>query len=39
MICSREELGLSKNDEPDHGIWILGESFADKLGTPINTIS
>jgi phenylalanyl-tRNA synthetase beta chain len=39
MICSREELGLSKNDEPDHGIWILGENFADKLGAPMNTIS
>ena len=32
MICSREELGLNKNDEPDHGIWILGDEFADKLG-------
>lgn len=39
MICSREELGLPKNNEPDHGIWLLGEIFADKLGKPINTIS
>lgn len=39
MICSREELGLPKNNEPDHGIWLLGENFADKLGKPINTIS
>ena len=38
MICSRTELGLSKNDEPDHGIWLLGEEFADKLGTPMREI-
>lgn len=35
MICSREELGLQRGDEPDHGIWILGEKFADKIGTPL----
>ena len=39
MICSREELGLQKGDEPDHGIWLLGEEFASKLGTSINSIS
>ncbi len=38
MICSREELGLNKNDEPDHGIWILGDSFADKLGSPVREL-
>ncbi len=35
MICSREELGLQRGDEPDHGIWLLGDEFAEKLGTPI----
>jgi len=35
MICSREELGLNKNDEPDHGIWILGDEFSEKLGIPV----
>ncbi len=39
MICSREELGLQKGDEPDHGIWLLGETFAEKVGTPIKEIS
>lgn len=39
MICSREELGLPKGDEPDHGIWILGDDFADRLGKPMNTLS
>lgn len=39
MICSREELGLPRNDEPDHGIWLLGEAFSEKLGTSINSIS
>lgn len=39
MICSRDELGLPKGDEPDHGIWVLGDSFAHKLGAPINTLS
>ncbi len=38
MICSREELGLNKNDEPDHGIWILGDEFSEKLGTPIQNL-
>ncbi len=38
MICSREELGLQRGDEPDHGIWILGDEFAEKLGTPLQKL-
>ncbi len=39
MICSRTELGLAAGDEPDHGIWLLGEQFADKLGTPLKDLA
>ncbi len=38
MICSREELGLQRGEEPDHGIWILGEEFANKLGASLQTL-
>ncbi len=40
MICSRTELGLAKNDEPDHGIWLLpAEKFENLIGTPINELA
>ncbi len=35
MICSREELGLDRGDEPDHGIWLLDDNFAEKLGEKV----
>ncbi len=35
MICSRTELGLERGDEPDHGIWLLDDKFATKLGEKI----
>ena len=35
MICSRTELGLSQNGEPDHGIWLLEDKFENLIGTPI----
>jgi phenylalanyl-tRNA synthetase beta chain len=38
MICSRDELGLPKGDEPDHGIWILPAECEAVLGTPLNTL-
>lgn len=39
MICSREELGLPKNDEVDHGIWLLSDNFAEKLGEKVCDIA
>ncbi len=39
MICSREELGLEKGDEPDHGIWLLDDDFAEKLGEKVRDIA
>lgn len=38
MICSRTELGLPQGDEPDHGIWLLGEKFADKVGKKVRDL-
>ena len=35
MICSREELGLPRQNEPEHGIWLLDDNFAGKLGEKI----
>ena len=37
MLCSAGELGLTENDFPGagEGILILGEEFADKIGTDI----
>ena len=39
MICSREELGLEKGDEVDHGIWLLDDIFAEKLGEKVCEIA
>ncbi|MCF7846861.1 MAG: hypothetical protein K9M51_02295 [Candidatus Gracilibacteria bacterium] len=38
MICSREELGLDKKDEPEHGIWILPEEMETFVGKPLREI-
>lgn len=38
MICSREELGLSHENEPNHGIWLMGDKFAKHLGTPLKDL-
>ena len=38
MICSRTELGLPRGNEPEHGIWLLGEKFADKLGQKVRDL-
>lgn len=38
MICSREELGLSHENEPNHGIWLMGDKFAEYLGTPLKDL-
>jgi phenylalanyl-tRNA synthetase beta chain len=35
MICSREELGLPQDNEVDHGIWLLNDDFAEKLGEKV----
>ena len=35
MICSRVELGLPQDDEVDHGIWLLDDNFAEKLGEKV----
>jgi len=35
MICSRTELGLPQNDEIDHGIWLLNDNFAGRLGEKV----
>jgi tRNA-binding EMAP/Myf-like protein len=35
MICSREELGLPKDNEINHGIWLLSDNFAEKLGEKV----
>jgi phenylalanyl-tRNA synthetase beta chain len=40
MICSRTELGLTQNGEPDHGIWILDENkFENLVGLPIKELA
>lgn len=39
MICSREELGLVRGDEPDHGIWLLDDSFSSKLGEKVSDLA
>ena len=38
MICSREELGLNKKNEPEHGIWLLGNSFAKFVGSSLKDL-
>ena len=35
MICARKELNLPLDGEGDHEIWILPETCADKIGTPL----
>ena len=38
MICSKEELGLPKGDQPDHGIWILPAESEALLGKQLNSL-
>ena len=38
MICSREELGLPKGDQVDHGIWILPSECEAFLGKTLPSL-